>query len=323
MKSTKWFYAFGLMAWPLVAQQTAIQGTVTDPSGAVIPQAIARLTPIAGGAASTTLTNGSGLYVFPSIPAVEYRLHIEAPGFTAAERTIALLVGQSANVDVQLKPAAATATVDVVAESAIVETTSSQVGGNVDPARMRDTPLNGRNWMELSLLVPGVTVNSIGNTPLGTVSGGRFQINVDGQQVTQNSAGTGFGQPQYSREAMEQFQVITNRFDATLGRSSQIQVNAQTKSGSNNFHGSAYGYFRRDSFNAADPIAQRVLPFSNQQYGGTFGGRLMRDKLFFFGAFEGERQPGTIFDTPTGFTGVSFSFPTKSHTNSISVVLTG
>ena len=298
------------------AQQTSIQGAVSDETGAIIPNAIVRVTPVAGGPAATTLTNQSGLYLFPSRAAAEYKIRVEMAGFAPAERTLNLLVGQSLTVDFQLKPATAATTVNVVEDTEAIETTSSQVGGNVDPNRMKNVPLNGRNWMELSLLVPGVTVNSIGNTPLGTVSGGRFQINVDGQQVTQNSAGTGFGQPQYSREAMEQFQVITNRFDATLGRSSQIQVNAQTRSGTNAFHGSAYGYFRRDTFNAADPIAQRVLPFSNQQYGGTFGGRIIRDKLFFFGAYEGERQPGTIFNTPNGFPGQTFSFPTKSLTNS-------
>lgn len=292
------------------AQQTAIQGTISDQSGAIVPSAIVRLTPTAG-AAISTISNQAGLYVFPSLAAVEYKLRVEAPGFNPTERAISLLVGQSLAIDFQLKPATAATTVDVVEGAGAIETTSSQVGGFVDPSRMKNVPLNGRNWMELSLLVPGVTVNSIGNTPLGTVSGGRFQINVDGQQVTQNAAGTGFGQPQYSREAMSQFQVITNRFDATLGRSSQIQVNAQTKSGTNDWHGSAYGYFRSDKFNAADPIAQRVLPFSNQQYGGTIGGKLIKDKLFFFLAFEGERQPSSIFTTPNGFAGQNFTFPTN------------
>jgi hypothetical protein len=164
--------------------------------------------------------------------------------------------------------------------------------------------------------VPGITRNSVDFVPLGTTSSGKFQINVDGQQVTQNTAAAGFGQPQYSRDAMSQFQIITNRFDATLGRSSQVQVNAQTKSGSNQLHGSAYGYFRNDSMNASDFIAKRVLPFSDQQYGGTIGGPILHDKLFFFGAFEGERQPSTIFTTPTGFGGLTFSFPTQLKTTS-------
>lgn len=296
------------------AQTTGIQGSVIDATGAVVVGASVRAVPTAGGATAATLTTPTGTYALPSLPAAEYRMRIESPGFAPAERTLNLLVGQTVTADFSLRPASSTTTVNVVESSIEVDISSSQVGGNVDPRRMTEVPLNGRNWMELSLLVPGVTVNAIGQTPLGAVSGGRFQINVDGQQVTQNSAGAGFGQPQYSREAMAQFQVITNRFDATLGRSAQIQVNAQTKSGSNELHGSAYGYFRSDRFNAADRLAQRVLPFSNQQYGGTIGGPLVRDRLWFFAAYEGERQPGTIFTQPQGFEGQSFTFATNAQT---------
>ena len=160
-----------------------------------------------------------------------------------------------------MHPASTSSTVDVLADAAVIDTSSSIVGGNIDAKQMKDVPLNGRNWMELALLVPGITKNAVGFTPLGTTDSGKFQINVDGQQVTQNTAGSGFGQPQYSRDALDQYQIITNRFDATMGRSSGIQINAQTKSGTNQFHGSLYGYFRNDAFNAADPIAQRVLLF--------------------------------------------------------------
>ncbi len=298
----------------LLAQQTAVQGVVTDASGAVIAQASVRLTPANQGTPLTTLSSEIGLYSFPALAADTYRLRVDAPGFTPSERTFSLLVGQNVTIDFQLKPAAAASTVEVSESSVEIDVTSSQVGGNVDPGRMKDTPLNGRNWMELSMLVPGVTVNAVSTTPLGTNSQGRFQINVDGQQVTQNAAGAGFGQPQFSREAMAQFQVITNRFDATMGRSAQIQVNAQTKSGTNELHGSAYGYFRSDKFNAADPIAQRVLPFKNQQFGGTIGGPILKDKLFFFGAVESERQPSTLLLTPQFFT-ERFTFTNNFSTN--------
>ena len=133
--------------------------------------------------------------------------------------------------------------------------------------------------------------------------------------MTQNSASDGFGEPQYSQDAIDQFQIITNRFDATLGRSSRMQVNVQTKSGSNQFHGTLYGYFRNDAFNASDPVAHRVLPFSDQQFGGTFGGPILRNRLFFFFAYEGERQPNTIFNTPTGFGGLSYTFANQLRTN--------
>lgn len=299
----------------LLAQQTSIQGTVKDASGAVISGAVVRAVPTDGGATATTVTSDSGVYVLPTLRAAEYRVRAEVPGFTPTERVVRVLVGNALVSDFELQPASTTTTVDVIAEGVEIDVTSSQVGGNVDPQKMRDIPLNGRNWMELSLLVPGVTVNAVGNTPLGAQSSGRFQINVDGQQVTQNSAGTGFGQPQYSREAMAEFQIITNRFDATLGRSMQLQVNAQTRSGTNDFHGSAYGYFRNDRFNSADRVARRVLPFSNQQFGGTVGGPILKDKLWFFFSYEGERQPGTIFTTPLGFPGQSFEFDTKLTTN--------
>lgn len=312
MKKIIFFLASAAAA---VAQQTSVSGTVTDSTGGVIPQAVVRITQTGGGVARSTITAPNGSYSFPSIAAESYRVRVEVPGFTPAERTMSLLVGQNIVVDFQMQPANAATTVDVSAEVTEIDVNSSQVGGNVDPGRMTNTPLNGRNWMELSLLVPGVTVNAVSTVPLGNGSQGRFQINVDGQQVTQNAAGTGFGQPQYSREAMAQFQVITNRFDATLGRSSQIQVNAQTKSGTNAYHGSGYGYFRSDSLNAADPIAQRVLPFQNQQFGATFGGPIKRDKLFFFGAYEGERQPSTVVLTPQGFGSQRFEFPNDFSTN--------
>lgn len=298
-----------------IAQQTSISGTVSDSTGAVIPEAVVRLLQTGGGATRSTISSAAGAYAFPTLAAESYRLRVEVPGFTPSERTLSLLVGQNIVVDFQMQPANNATTVDVTSEITEIDVNSSQVGGNVDPGRMVNTPLNGRNWMELSLLVPGVTVNAVSTVPLGNGSQGRFQINVDGQQVTQNAAGTGFGQPQYSREAMSQFQVITNRFDATLGRSAQIQVNAQTKSGTNAFHGSGYGYFRKDSFNAADPIAQRVLPFKNQQFGGTFGGAIIKNRLFFFGAYEGERQPSTVVTTPQGFGGQRFEFANDFSTN--------
>ena len=154
-----------------------------------------------------------------------------------------------------------------------------------------------------------ITDPSGANIADGAVTATKIQINVDGQQVTQNSAGDGFGEPQYSQEAIDQFQIIMNRFDATQGRSSRLQVNVQTKSGTNQYHGTLYGYFRNDAFNASDSVAHRVLPFSDQQFGGTFGGPILRNKLFFLFAYEGERQPSTIFDTPTGFGGLTYRKP--------------
>jgi hypothetical protein len=298
-----------------LAQQTGISGRVIDSSGGVIVTARVTLSE-EGGAKLSTITNQQGIYQFPSLRAAGYVLRVDAAGFTPVEKTFDLLLGQSMAYDITMRPAATTSTIDVLAGTEMVETTTSQVGGNINPAQVSTLPLNGRNWMELSLLSPGVARNDVSFTPLGGDNSGKFQINVDGQQVTQNTADQSFGQPQYSRDAMDQFQVITNRFDATLGRSAQLQINAQTKAGTNNFHGTAYGYFRSDSFNAADPIAQKVLPFSDKQYGGTLGGPIKKDKLWFFGAYEGEKQPSTLFLVPIGFNGQTFTFPSPLTTNS-------
>jgi hypothetical protein len=296
------------------AQQTGITGRITDPSNASVSGAMVVVTGD-DGAKTETLTNTQGIYQFPALRAAKYVLRVQVPGFNPAERTVTLLVGQVAAVDLSLQLATASTSVAVEASTNAVDTATSTVAGNVSPSEVNKVPLNGRNYLQLAMLVPGITSNDVTNSPLGTTDGGKIQINVDGQQVTQNSASDGFGEPQYSQDAIDQFQIIMNRFDATLGRSSRIQVNVQTKSGTNQYHGTLYGYFRNDAFNASDSVAHRVLPFSDQQFGGTFGGPILKNKLFFLFAYEGERQPSTIFDTPTGFGGLSYTFANELRTN--------
>ena len=308
-------FVFILTAAFAFAQQTSITGHLSDPSNAVLANA-AVIATSDDGTKIQTVTNAQGLYQIPGVRAAKYVLRFQAPGFAPAERTLDLLVGQVATVDVRLQLASSTSTVAVEAASAAVDTSTSTISGDVSPAEVSRLPLNGRNYLQLAMMVPGITSNDVTNSPLGASDGGKLQINVDGQQVTQNSAGDSFGEPQYSQDAIDQFQIITNRFDATLGRSSRIQVNVQTKSGTNKYHGTLYGYFRNSDFNGSDPVAHKLLPFSDQQFGGTVGGPILKDKLFFFFAYEGERQPNTIFDVPTGFGGLSYTFNNELRTNS-------
>jgi hypothetical protein len=306
---------FVLAAGLALAQQTTITGRLTDPSNASLSNAIVSAA-AEDGTKTETVTNTQGIYQIPGVRAAKYVLRFQAPGFAPAERTLDLLVGQVATVDVTLQLASASASVAVEGTAVAVDTSTSTVAGDVSPTEVSRVPLNGRNYLQLAMMVPGITSNDVTNSPLGATDNGKLQINVDGQQVTQNSAGDSFGEPQYSQDAIDQFQIITNRFDATLGRSSRIQVNVQTKSGSNQYHGTLYGYFRNSEFNASDPVAHKVLPFSDQQFGGTFGGPILKNKLFFFFAYEGERQPNTIFDVPTGFGGLSYTFDNELRTNS-------
>ena len=127
----------------------------------------------------------------------------------------------------------------------------------------------------------------------GSRLGGTFQINLDGQGVSQYSAPT-FGQARFSRDAIAEFEFVANRFDATQGRSSGVQVNAITKSGTNQFAGSVSGFFRHDTLNAKDFIQDRVLPYQNQQVSVTFGGPIRLDRVHFFANFEYEREPQTL-----------------------------
>jgi hypothetical protein len=308
-------FVFALTVALSPAQQTAITGRLTDPSNAIMTNVVVTATGD-DGTKLATHTNSQGMYQIPGVRAGKYVLRFEMPGFAPAERTLTLLVGQVATVDVAMQVASASTTIAVEAAVSAVDTSTSTVAGDVSPTEVSRVPLNGRNYLQLAMMVPGITSNDVTNSPLGATDGGKLQINVDGQQVTQNSAADAFGEPQYSQDAIDQFQIITNRFDATLGRSSRIQVNVQTKSGTNQFHGTLYGYFRNSDFNASDPVAHKVLPFSDQQFGGTFGGPILKDRLFFFFAYEGERQPNTIFDVPTGFGGESFTFNNELRTNS-------
>src|ERR1041385_5789187 len=210
---------------------------------------------------------------------------------------VELLVGQNASVPITMKLASVSEALTVTAESPLVDTSSSQVAGNVDRRQMEDLPLQGRNWMELSKLVKGITANDVGNTP-GVSRDDDFQLNLDGQQITQKVAGSGFGQPKFSREAIAEFQIVTNMFDITQGRSAGIQVQAISKSGTNTNSGSGYGYFRSDKWNAADPVANKGLPYQNQKIGGSLGGPVVKDKVHYFASYEYEREPGTISSSP-------------------------
>ncbi len=291
-------FALLLSVSALHAQQTGITGHVTDAQGAVIAEAAVEVRQV-GGAIINTKTNTAGIYQVPSLTAGDYVVTVRAPGFTTVQVKTSMLIGQTPSVDVTLPIGGTSESVIVRADDIAVDTTSSTVAGNITPSDVQNLPINGRNYMELATLVPGVRVNAIVNdTPLGGSNSGKFQINLDGLQVTQNTADASFGQPRFSPDAISQFQIITNRFDATVGRSSGIAVNVQSKTGNNDLHGSAFGYFRNDAFNAADPIAKVVTPLSDQQYGGTVGGRIRTDKLWYFGSYEGEHQSSGITSSP-------------------------
>jgi hypothetical protein len=292
------------------AQGASVVGTVTDQTKALLPGATVTAINLETGVQTAAVSDQSGAYRL-QLPPGTYRLQAELAGFsTVIVTSVELLVGQNATVPFALALAQLNESVTVTGEAPFVDTSSSQVAGNVDRRQMEALPLQGRNWIELSNMVKGITANNIVNTP--GVSDDMFQLNLDGQQITQKIAGSGFGQPRFSREAIAEFQIVTNLFDITQGRSGGVQVQAISKSGTNTNAGSIYGFFRDDKFNAADKVARRVLPYANQQIGATFGGPIVRDKLHYFVSYEYEREPGTFFSSPSNLPGQSFTVPYKN-----------
>jgi hypothetical protein len=308
-----------LISLPLVAaaqvSTATLSGLVADESKALLPGVTLTATDVQTGRQYVAVTDERGEYRIGNVPPGTYKVQAELVGFATVEfPKVELLVGQNATLGFTLKVATLQETITVTGEAPLVDTTSSQVAGNVDRRQMEELPLQGRNWLELSMLVKGMTANNVTNTPVARDD--MFQLNLDGQQITQKIAGSGFGQPKFSREAIAEFQIVTNMFDITQGRSTGVQVQAISRSGTNALSGVLYGFFRGDQFNAADHVAKRVLPYSDQQTGGAIGGPIVRDKVHYFFSYEYEREPNTIFAQPNRLAGQNFTFETKARQNS-------
>src|SRR5207249_4469249 len=243
-----------------------------------------------------------------------FRVTAELPGFGTVNRNIEVLVGQAVVVNIEMMPSTIAETVNVTGEVPLVDTETSKVSSNIDPKQMQELPLNGRNWMDLSRLAPGARRNEA----VGLVQNrqGYALTKVDGQDVSINyHSAPDTEQPGYSKDAIAEFEVVANRFDATQGRSAGMLVNAVTKSGTNILAGTLGGYFRSDKFNAADFVAQRVLPYSNQQASGTLGGPIVKDRIHFFASYGFEREPKTYtYNSPYPAFNIDQHFTTHTHT---------
>ena len=298
-----WAVIVVLFALPAMtaAQEAAITGVVTDTTGAVLPGVTVTAVHEASGNTFLAVTDAGGAFRIAARVGA-YRIAADLPGFATVTRTgVTLLVGQNARLDLQMSVTGLAESVTVTAEAPLISTTQSSMGGNVDPRQMQELPVSGRNWMQLALLAPGSRTNSVNAaTPLPDRNDGEvreFQLNVDGQQVS-TDIGTG-SQARFSQDSIAEFEFLSNRFDATQGRSSGVQVNAITKSGSNRLSGLLRGNFRDDAFNARNPVLQRVEPITNQQFSTAVGGPVVIDKLHYFGNYEYEREPRTsIWNTP-------------------------
>jgi hypothetical protein len=298
------------------AQATAtaeLRGTVTDQNGSVIAGATVTATDNAKGTTRTVTTDADGNFVILSLPPSTYTVKVTASGFSAKTvNNVLLEVGQQSALDVNLTVGGVDAVVDVLqGEQALVDTERTQQSTVISARQLNNLPINRRNFLDFALLTPGVNdadnINDstdfrVAQTPqsglsFGGNNGRGNSINVDGSTADTASGGA---RNVVSQEAVQEFQVDRNSYNAEFGGSSGGVVNIVSKTGSNDFHGSIFGYFRDKRFdarNAFDFNPNGKSPYNRQQFGGSLGGRIIENKTFFFVSAEGLRQNQTSFVT--------------------------
>jgi len=299
---TACYFAYGQSA------STALRGVVKDPAGALVPGATITISDQATDKTLSAITNSAGLYQFPQIPPARYLITVSAEGFGAQSKTADLLVNQPATIDFSLSMKANSVTVDVSASAQTLNMTDATIGNSVGNETIEALPMEGRDPNSLLSLQPGVLF--IGQKPntadsrQGAVAGSRSdQGNVTLDGIDDNDQINGFafsGVLRSTLDSTEEFRVTTAVGSADAGRSSGAQVSLITKSGTNKFHGALYEYYRptntvaNDFFNKNNQLASDAANVPQKYilntFGGSFGGPIKKDKLFFFFNYEGQRR---------------------------------
>jgi outer membrane receptor protein involved in Fe transport len=300
-----------LLAATSHAQQSAtatLSGVITDPNGAVIAGAQITATQKATGVKRETTTNSEGLYALTNLPPGEYEVGILATGFASkvSKAPVVLQVGQMVTLDMALEigPPTATIILDDIDNIPLIDTLSSKVDSVINEREIASLPLNGRNFLELALLVPGnspapnfdpTKTNTVLISSAGQLGRGG-NVTIDG--ADNNDDVVGGPLQNISQEAVQEFQIATNRFSAELGRSGSSVINIVTKAGTNELHGAASIFFRDRRFQGLpatfDRSSGQKPPFDRQQYAFAIGGPVKKNKAWFFGAFEYRNQDGAV-----------------------------
>jgi len=293
------------------AQTTAsLKGTVTDSSGAVVPGAVMALTNSETGAQHQTTSGESGTYEFPVLQPGTYRLTTQKTGFAqVANAGIRLEVNQDARLDVSLRPGAVNDTVEVTAAAALLEQSTSQIGQVIETKAVSDLPLNGRNFAQLAILGTGVV--GVGFGPSGTIGSGTrpddprpgAELMSNGNREMTNDYLLDGVDDNFRRNALItlrptvedilEFKIQTNLFGAEQGRNSGATVDVITKSGTNGYHGSVFEFVRNNDFDARNFFNAVGTPqpeYHQNQFGGSVGGPIVHNKVFFFADYEGFRK---------------------------------
>jgi hypothetical protein len=291
--------------------QASVSGRVTDSQGGVVPGATVTARQTETNLTAETTTDQQGRFRFPYLKVGSYEVKVHLEGFADATRKLTLTVGSAFELPVTLAVAGITTDVTVSGQATVLEAARSQIAGTVSQAEVQTLPMNGRNFLDLALLVPGVSPTNVGSTQLfaetSAVPGQGISVGsqrnfsnnfiVDGLSANDDAAGLS-GMP-YGVDAVDQFQVVTSGGQAELGRALGGYVNVLTKSGTNVTHGDVYDYVRDDRFNAANALTGATLPMSQKQYGASLGGPIARDRTFFFSNVEQRKLDQTGLATIT------------------------
>ncbi len=300
---------------PALAQVTGatLSGTVTDPSGSIIAGADISIKNLGTGIVRSLTTDAAGLYSAPNLPPGSYEVAITATGFSrSVQSNLTLSVGQQQTLNIAMKVGASTQNVTVEESAPTVELSSATLSAEVNATTVRELPLNGRDWTQLATLEPGVATVRVqastsspttnrANRGIGnqlTDSGhspyeNSYRVNgININDYTNGSPGSVIG-ANLGADAIQEFSVLTTDYTAEYGRTSGAIVNSITKSGTNEFHGTLFGFLRNASLDAKnyfDSATKPIPPFQRYQYGGAFGGPIIKDKTFFFVSYEGVQQ---------------------------------
>jgi hypothetical protein len=287
-----------------LAQQVSatLFGTITDPAGAVVPEAkVTALNP-ANGRTRTSLTQTDGTYVFQYLEPADYTISVEKPGFDKYEATgLTLVVNQKSRLDIQLKVGTISTSVEATAAAPLVETGTASVGMTVDTRQVTELPLNTRRFGSLPLLMAGTVPdrggfsNNIFGSPFSEVTyasnglrGSGNNVLIDG--VDSKNMFTGGFSIQPSPDAVQEFKVQTQSFSAVFGKNGGSTINLTTKQGTNKFHGSAFEFLRNNNLDARNFFSAERPSYQRNQFGGYIGGPIRKNKTFFFGGYESLRE---------------------------------
>jgi hypothetical protein len=286
-----------LFSAALLAQDTgSLYGSVTDPTGAIVPNAQVTATGMERGNIRTTTSNAAGEWILTLMPLGSYNIRVEAAGFKAFDQKgVALALDQNVKIDAHLEVGVTSDSVTVTSEAPLVDSRSSTLGATVEANVVMDMPLNGRNIIDLTTLFPGISSVSDPQTftndrqgPTYTTSGSRTADNLmlfDGAPYVALFRNTGLNYP--PPDAIQEVHIRTSNYTAEFGRNGGTAMNVVTKSGTNQVHGSGWEYFRNGAMNGRTFFAKTVNKLVQNQFGGTMGAPIIKNKLFVFGSYQG------------------------------------